>query len=70
MSPTVTAAEPLTTGAHALPGEMDYHALNAMLNLYDADGKIHVKDNAHEVAGAATLGAARDCLERRQSRTR
>ena len=25
---------------HALPGETDYHALNAMLNLYDADGKI------------------------------
>ena len=22
------------------PGELDYHALNAMLNLYDADGKI------------------------------
>ncbi|GJF10423.1 ribonucleoside-diphosphate reductase subunit alpha [Mycolicibacterium cyprinidarum] len=40
MSPTVTAAEPVTTGAHALPGETDYHALNAMLNLYDADGKI------------------------------
>ncbi|SPM37994.1 Ribonucleotide reductase alpha subunit, partial [Mycobacterium numidiamassiliense] len=38
--PTVTAAEPVTTGAHALPGETDYHALNAMLNLYDADGKI------------------------------
>ena len=40
MPPTVTAAEPVTTGAHALPGETDYHALNAMLNLYDADGKI------------------------------
>ena len=40
MPPTVTATEPVTTGAHALPGEMDYHALNAMLNLYDADGKI------------------------------
>ena len=25
---------------HTLPGETDYHALNAMLNLYDADGKI------------------------------
>jgi ribonucleoside-diphosphate reductase alpha chain len=36
--PTVTA-EPVTAGAHVLP-EMDYHALNAMLNLYDADGKI------------------------------
>ncbi|HYO01233.1 MAG TPA: class 1b ribonucleoside-diphosphate reductase subunit alpha [Mycobacterium sp.] len=39
MSPTVTA-EPVTAGPHALPGETDYHALNAMLNLYDADGKI------------------------------
>ena len=39
VSPTVTAAEPVTTGARA-PGETDYHALNAMLNLYDADGKI------------------------------
>jgi ribonucleoside-diphosphate reductase alpha chain len=40
VSPTVTAAEPVTGGAHALPGETDYHALNAMLNLYDPDGKI------------------------------
>ena len=40
MSPTVAAAEHVTSGAHALPGETDYHALNAMLNLYDADGKI------------------------------
>ena len=40
MPPTVTAAEPVTSGAHALPGETDYHSLNAMLNLYDADGKI------------------------------
>jgi ribonucleoside-diphosphate reductase alpha chain len=38
--PTVTAAEPVTTGTHALPGETDYHALNAMLNLYDRDGLI------------------------------
>ncbi len=41
MPPTVTAAEPVTSAAHgALPDETDYHALNAMLNLYDADGKI------------------------------
>ena len=44
MPPTVTAAEPVTTSAttsaHALPGETDYHALNAMLNLYGPDGKI------------------------------
>ena len=43
MPPTVTA-EPVTAGTHPpLPGspaELDYHALNAMLNLYDADGKI------------------------------
>ncbi len=43
MPPTVTA-EPVTSGAHPHysggPAEMDYHALNAMLNLYDADGKI------------------------------
>jgi ribonucleoside-diphosphate reductase alpha chain len=38
--PTTVAAEPVTSGAHVLPDETDYHALNAMLNLYDADGKI------------------------------
>ena len=38
MPPTVTA-EPVTT-AHVLPDETDYHALNAMLNLYDKDGRI------------------------------
>jgi ribonucleoside-diphosphate reductase alpha chain len=38
--PTVTASEPVTAAPGALPGETDYHALNAMLNLYDADGKI------------------------------
>jgi ribonucleoside-diphosphate reductase alpha chain len=38
--PTTVAAEPVTAGAHALPDETDYHALNAMLNLYDGDGKI------------------------------
>ncbi|MGV9795880.1 class 1b ribonucleoside-diphosphate reductase subunit alpha [Gordonia sp. ABSL49_1] len=33
------------------PGELDYHALNAMLNLYDADGKIQFekdKEAAHQ----------------------
>lgn len=39
MPPTVTA-EPVTAGVHGLPDETDYHALNARLNLYDADGKI------------------------------
>ncbi|QLL08973.1 class 1b ribonucleoside-diphosphate reductase subunit alpha [Mycobacterium vicinigordonae] len=39
MSPTVTA-EPVTAGTIASQNETDYHALNAMLNLYDADGKI------------------------------
>jgi ribonucleoside-diphosphate reductase alpha chain len=37
--PTVTT-EPVTSGALALPEETDYHALNAMLNLYDKDGRI------------------------------
>jgi len=52
--PTVTA-EPVTAGAHpSLPGsppETDYHALNAMLNLYDADGKIQFdkdREAAHQ----------------------
>ncbi|WP_028462752.1 class 1b ribonucleoside-diphosphate reductase subunit alpha [Nocardia sp. 348MFTsu5.1] len=53
MSPTaasvtdVRAAErsAIKSGTHAdpsgrEPGEMDFHSLNAMLNLYDADGKI------------------------------
>ncbi len=40
MSPTVTAAEPVTTTPHPLPGETDYHALNAMLNLYGPNGEI------------------------------
>jgi len=34
-----------------LPGETDYHALNAMLNLYDADGKIQFdkdREAAHQ----------------------
>ena len=52
MSPTVTAAEPVTTAApSSLPGETDYHALNAMLNLYDADGKIQFekdREAAHQ----------------------
>lgn len=39
MPPTVTA-EPVASGARTESGETDYHALNAMLNLYDADGKI------------------------------
>ena len=50
MPPTVTA-EPVTSGAHVLPGETDYHALNAMLNLYDADGKIQFdkdREAAHQ----------------------
>ena len=37
--------------ARALPGETDYHALNAMLNLYDADGKIQFdkdREAAHQ----------------------
>ncbi|MGE5696109.1 MAG: ribonucleotide reductase N-terminal alpha domain-containing protein, partial [Candidatus Sericytochromatia bacterium] len=41
MPPTVTAAEHVVTASAPHPSaETDYHALNAMLNLYDADGKI------------------------------
>jgi ribonucleoside-diphosphate reductase alpha chain len=40
--PTVTTAEPVAVTSSALhpSAETDYHALNAMLNLYDSDGKI------------------------------
>jgi len=37
--PPTVAAEPVTAGTHVLPDETDYHALNAMLNLYDADAR-------------------------------
>jgi ribonucleoside-diphosphate reductase alpha chain len=51
--PTTVATEPVTTAAHAYaagsPAETDYHALNAMLNLYDADGKIQFEKD-HEAA--------------------
>ena len=37
------------TAAEQYDPAHDYHALNAMLNLYDADGKIHLDiDNAPE----------------------
>ena len=52
MSPTAATAERVTPAGHgALPGETDYHALNAMLNLYDADGKIQFdkdREAAHQ----------------------
>ena len=54
MPPTVTtAAEPVavTSSAPHPSGETDYHALNAMLNLYDADGKIQFdkdREAAHQ----------------------
>ena len=52
MPPTVTAAEPVTPPRRArCRGESDYHALNAMLNLYDADGKIQFdkdREAAHQ----------------------
>ena len=50
MPPTVTT-EPVASGTHVLPDETDYHALNAMLNLYDADGKIQFdrdREAAHQ----------------------
>ncbi len=49
VSPTVTATDSTVSasvsGVHSSPsghepGELDFHALNAMLNLYDADGNI------------------------------
>jgi ribonucleoside-diphosphate reductase alpha chain len=49
--PSTVAAEPVTAGAHVLPDETDYHALNAMLNLYDADGNIQFdkdREAAHQ----------------------
>jgi ribonucleoside-diphosphate reductase alpha chain len=49
--PTTVATEPVTASAHGLPDETDYHALNAMLNLYDADGKIQFekdREAAHQ----------------------
>ncbi len=60
MSPTATpvseTASASQSGLHAgpsghAPGELDYHALNAMLNLYDADGKIQFekdREAAHQ----------------------
>jgi ribonucleoside-diphosphate reductase alpha chain len=52
VSPTAATAERVTPAGHgALPGETDYHALNAMLNLYDADGKIQFdkdREAAHQ----------------------
>jgi ribonucleoside-diphosphate reductase alpha chain len=50
VSPTATAAEPVVTPS-AAAAETDYHALNAMLNLYDADGKIQFdkdREAAHQ----------------------
>jgi len=49
--PSTVTAEPVIAGTHGLPGETDYHALNAMLNLYDADGKIQFdkdREAAHQ----------------------
>ncbi len=52
MPPTAATAERVTPAGHgALPGETDYHALNAMLNLYDADGHIQFdkdREAAHQ----------------------
>ncbi|MDQ2626516.1 MAG: Hint domain-containing protein, partial [Actinomycetota bacterium] len=41
MPPTAATAEQVTPTTRSAPvGELDFHALNAMLNLYDSDGKI------------------------------
>jgi ribonucleoside-diphosphate reductase alpha chain len=51
--PTATTAEPVavTSSVPNPSGETDYHALNAMLNLYDADGNIQFdkdREAAHQ----------------------
>ena len=53
MPPTATTAEPVavTSSVPNPSGETDYHALNAMLNLYDADGNIQFerdREAAHQ----------------------
>ncbi|MGV9713516.1 class 1b ribonucleoside-diphosphate reductase subunit alpha [Gordonia sp. NPDC003424] len=59
MSPTAAVSDTASasqSGVHAgpsghEPGELDYHALNAMLNLYDNDGKIQFekdREAAHQ----------------------
>ncbi|MCK0438083.1 class 1b ribonucleoside-diphosphate reductase subunit alpha [Gordonia alkaliphila] len=51
VEPTVSAS---VSGVHAgpaghAPGDLDYHALNAMLNLYDADGNIQFEKDQQAV---------------------
>ncbi|GAA4745756.1 class 1b ribonucleoside-diphosphate reductase subunit alpha [Gordonia alkaliphila] len=51
VEPTVSAS---VSGVHAgpaghTPGDLDYHALNAMLNLYDADGNIQFEKDQQAV---------------------
>ncbi|NNU25991.1 class 1b ribonucleoside-diphosphate reductase subunit alpha [Isoptericola sp. JC619] len=51
MSATTSEAAPTTTGASLQQSDMDYHALNAMLNLYGPDGKIQFEKD-REAASA------------------
>ena len=52
MPPTVATAEPVAAANRtAAPGETDYHALNAMLNLYGPNGEIQFekdREAAHQ----------------------
>ena len=52
MPPTVATAEPVAADNRtAAPGETDYHALNAMLNLYGPNGEIQFekdREAAHQ----------------------
>ncbi|WP_369810806.1 class 1b ribonucleoside-diphosphate reductase subunit alpha [Isoptericola sp. b408] len=51
VSATTSEASPTTTGASLQQSDMDYHALNAMLNLYGPDGKIQFEKD-REAASA------------------
>ena len=73
VSPTVTAAEPVASVAHALPGETDYHALNAMLNLYGPDGEIQfdkdVLARANTSSSTSTRTRSSSTIRTRRSTT-
>ena len=68
MSPTAAVSDTTSaskSGVHAgpaghEPGELDYHALNAMLNLYDADGKIQFEKDKEDAEQKAQDAAAND----------
>ena len=60
-------------GTEVTPSQMDYHALNAMLNLYDADGKIQFDADKqavqayfaqHVIPNTVTFDSVAERLER------